>query len=592
MLSDEQTVSRSERAIRTVLVVDVAESVRLMEESEEDTISRWRSIVENITSNVLPPRSGRLVKSLGDGMLVDFARVDDAVKAAFEIQSACIQANRGVAPGRQMLLRMGMQVGELTADELDVYGRGVNLAARLAGLAGPGEIIISAGVRDQLTPVLDADIEDLGECYLKHIKDPVRAYRMGPPGPRPVIDPAHFAPDLRPTIAVIPFACRGADGQHQVLGEVLADDVISALSHTTDLNVISRLSTTVFGGRSASLAEISTYLHATYILSGAYRTSADRLVLTLELAESKSGRVVWASELKGRISSVLTSNSELVDKVVAQASAAIIAREVERAQTQALPTLESYTLLVGAITLMHRLSIKDFERSHQMLETLIERVPRQAVPRAWLAKWHVLKVQQGWSTDPRADAQLALQCTKRALDSDENCFLALTIDGLVHTNLLKRLDIALGRYEHALRVNPNDSLAWLLKGTLHAFKGEGEFAVKATQRALRLSPLDPHRYFYDSLAATAELSAGHYEKSIELALRSLRSNRTHTSTLRAMAISQWQLGLGDDARKTVAELLRLEPTLTITGYLERNPSSGFETGKIWSNALRAAGVPD
>jgi tetratricopeptide (TPR) repeat protein len=226
-----------------------------------------------------------------------------------------------------------------------------------------------------------------------------------------------------------------------------------------------------------------------------------------------------------------------------------------------------------------------------MLEALTERVPRQPIPWAWFAKWYVLRVQQGWSSDPAVDTKLALDCGRRALDADPQCSLALAMSGFVHTNLLRRLDIAEEHYDLALRVNPNDSLACLLKGTLHAFKGEGKIATEHTQRALRLSPLDPHRYFYDSLAATAALSAGHYKRAVDLAKRSLRANRTHTSTFRALAISQWQLGLHDDARKTVSELLRLEPSLTISRYRQRHPSSGFETGKIWSNALQGAGVP-
>jgi adenylate cyclase len=592
MLSDPQTAGYSERAIRTVLVVDVAESVRLMEESEEDTVSRWRSFVQGVTAGILPAHSGRLVKSLGDGMLIDFPQVQEAVKAAFEIQDACVRANQGMPLGRQMLLRMGIQVSELISDEHDVYGRGVNLAARLATLAGPSEIVVSADVRDQLTPVLDADIEDLGECYLKHIREPVRAYRLGSPGPRPVIEAGDTAPDLRPTIAVIPFSHRGTEAGHVILGEILADDIISALSHATDLNVISRLSTTVFRGRNATLDEISAHLRASYVLSGAYRTTRDHIVLAAELAEAQSGRVVCGVELKGKITSVLAGTSDLAERIVKQASAALIARELERAQTQPLPTLQIYTLLLSAITLMHRLSLQDFERARQMLDAVIERVPRQAVPRAWLAKWHVLRVQQGWTDDPDEDANRALQCTRRALDIDENCTLALAVDGCVHTNLLKRLDIGLLRYEHALHVNPNDSLAWLFKGTLHAFKGEGEPAVKATQRALKLSPLDPHRYFYDSLAATVECAAKRYDRAIEAAKRSLRLNRKHSSTLRALAVAQWSVGHQDEARATVAELMRLEPGYTISKFLERSPSSEYETGKEWSKALRSAGVPE
>jgi tetratricopeptide (TPR) repeat protein len=218
-------------------------------------------------------------------------------------------------------------------------------------------------------------------------------------------------------------------------------------------------------------------------------------------------------------------------------------------------------------------------------------MPRQAIPWAWLAKWHVLRVQQGWFNDPSVDSQFALDFCRRALNADPQCTLALVVSGLVHTNLLRQLDVAQENYDLALRINPNDGMAWLLRGTLHAFKGEGSVAVHDTQRALKLSPLDPHRYFYDSLAATAALSAGHYKRAIELANHSLRANRTHTSTFRALAIAQWQSGLQADARKTVAELLRLEPGLTVTRYRERHPTAGYETGKIWSTALLEAGVP-
>lgn len=572
--------------------MDLVESVRLMEEYEESTVQRWLELVRVVENDILPSHQGRLVKSLGDGLMLEFSSVFPAVKAAFAVQHACADANIGSPPRQHLLLRTGAHVGHLIAGDHDVYGSGVNLAARLTTLAGPGEIVVSADIRDQLIPALDAEIEDLGHCYLKHLHDPVRAYRVGPPGPRPVIDPiTSTMPQLRPTIAVIPFVARGSRSEHHVVGEVLADEIISSLSRTSELNLISRLSTTVFRERNASLEEVSGYLNADYVLSGAYRKTGEEIRLTIELAVPRTGAVVWSDSLTGNIHAVVTGRDELVDEIVASVSMAVMARELQRAQSLPLPTLESYTLLMGAIALMHRLSWQDFDRSRQMLQELCERVPRQPVPWAWLAKWHVLRVQQGWSEDPKREAELALDCGRRALAADPQCSLALVISGLVHTNLLKQLDVAQEQYELALSVNPNDSLAWLLKGTLHAFRGEGKLAIDNTQRALKLSPLDPHRYFYDSLAATAALSAGHYRRAIELSKHSLRSNRTHTSTFRALAISQWQIGLHDDARKTVRELLRLEPNLTIANYMLRSPSSGYETGKIWSNALREAGVP-
>lgn len=585
-----------EQSVRALLAVELEDPG---ERAKGASASQWEAVVDDIAANVLPLHQGRLVKNLERGVLLGFPRVPHAAKAAFDIQRLCANVNAGKPAGQHFLLRMGIQVGELIADQQEVYGGEVNLASRLTSLSGPGEIVVSAEARDQLTPVLDADIEDLGECYLKPSNSPVRAYRVGPPGPRPVIDPAGTGGELLPTIAVIPFTSRSGEPQHQILGEVLADEVISALSRASEMNIISRLSTTSFRGREAALPEIGALLHANYVLSGAYHVLDTKFTLKAELAETKSGRVVWMDDAKGDVRSIVSGKDQVIDRLVARVSAAVTSREVQKAVSQPLPTLDSYTLLMGAIALMHRLSRQDFDRARQLLETLTERAPRRAIPHAWLAKWHVLRVWQGWGGPPRdrwagelkEDAQLALDCTKRALDSDPSCSLALAIDGFVHTNLLKQLDVALQRYELAISVNPNDSLAYLLKGTLHAFKGEGREAMRDTQRALRLSPLDPHRYFYDSLASTAALGAGKYDRAIELAQRSLRSNRMHTSTLRAMAIAQWLSGKHEDAKNTVAELLKIEPTLSVDNYLRRHPAADYETGKIWAEALGNAGVP-
>jgi class 3 adenylate cyclase/TolB-like protein len=579
--------------VRAILVVDVVESVRLIEQDEEGFVRRWRAFVAAVMGEDLPAHGGRLVKSLGDGMLVELGTAQAAVGCALAMQARMARLECRFPPHQQIRLRAGIHIAPIIVDDLDVFGEGVNLAARLASLAGPGEIVASAELRERLTPILDADVEDLGECHLKHIRRPVRAYRIGPPGEWPVIEPGSAAlSELRPTIAVIPFAGRAIAPEHEALGEVLAEEIICSLSHTPELNVISRLSTTAFGGRKTSLAEVQARLHANYVVSGGYRVSGTRIMLAVELAETGSEGVVWSDALHGEVGAIVRGDDELTSRIVSAVSHAITAREVERALFCSMPTVESYTLLLGAVALMHRLSPDSFDRARQMLDALKERVPRHAIPHAWMAKWHVLRVQQGWSPDRQLDTRLALDCTKRALDANAQCALALTIDGFVHTNLLKQLDIAEERYDMALRANPNESLAWLLKGTLHAFKGEGRAAIDSAAHALRLSPLDPLKYFYDSLAATAALSAGDYERAIEHARSSLRANRTHTSTLRALAIAQVQSGHPDEARDTVRELLRLEPTLTVRAYLERSPSSAFETGRIWSGALRAAGLPE
>jgi adenylate cyclase len=578
-------------AKRAVLLVDIVGSVRLIEQDEVGVITHWLDFIDHVKRRIVPSHNGRFVKSLGDGMLLDFADVRSGVSAALAIQQERNRANSDRAADRQIMLRTGMEVSDVIIGANDVLGRGVNLAARLMTLAGPGEIVVSQHVRDGLTANLDADIEDLGDCYVRGIPDPVRAYRVGPPGPQPKVDAGSFD-ELAPSIAVVPFASRSAATDQGVIGEILAEEVIRRLSQSAYLKVVSRLSTTAFSGRAASLQEISSHLGADYVLSGAYRAGGTRLKLDVELAEAKTGRILWTESLEDDLAGIVSGEQELLGRLIAAVGAAVTAREVQRSRSQPLPTLKAYTLMMGAVSLMHRLSLPDFEEAHRLLQALIDRGVRHPMPIAWLGNWHVLRVQQGWSDDPQRDTYLASECTKRALDMDPDNSLALAINGFVHVNLLKKFDVALDSYERALSVNPSNAFAWLLKGTLHAFKSEGEQAVEHTERALSLSPLDPHRYFYDSLAATAAISAGRYRRALELAQRSLRANRKHTSTWRSMTVAQWQLGRFDDARQSAQELLKLQPSMTVSGWLKGSPAAGYEIGRIAADVLRRAGIPE
>lgn len=587
----DQAGDTLERALRAVLVVDAVEYGRLTEADEAGAVAHWFGIVDAVKTAIMPAHRGKLVKELGDGLLIAFDEPRPAVAAAFAIQALAQTRNAGLPHDRQMHLRIGLECAEVIVDHDDVHGRGVNLAARLTQLAGPGDIVISAAARDRLIPSIDAEVEDLGLCYVKHRKEPVRAFRIGPPGTRPQLAAGLPVADLYPTLAVLPFRAVEAAAEHRLIGQVLADEVIEELSRAAGLNVISRLSTASFRDRDLGLSTICARLAADYVVSGRFRAAAGQVVLDAELAEASSGRVVWSVRLQERVDRCLHGDREIIGRLVGDVALAVMRREVERARSRPLPTLESYTLLLAGITLMHRLSPQDFTRARLLLETLIERAPRQSIPLAWLAKWHVLKVQQGWAEDQKEDAARALELTRRALDTDPECALALTMDGLVQVHLTKRLDRARQRYDAALAVNPSDSLAWLLRGTLFAFTDDGGRAVDETSRALKLSPLDPQRFYFDALAATAQLTARRYDRAVELAERSLLANRSHTSTLRVMAIGQWYLGRHAEARRSVQELLKLEPNLTIGRYLERSPAAPFATGRAWADALQAAGVP-
>jgi class 3 adenylate cyclase/TolB-like protein len=575
----------------TIVVVDVVESVRLVEQDEAGVIARWQGLVDVVVRRVLPGTGGRLVKSLGDGMMLAFDDPRRATEAAFAIQRENDLLHDEVPPERRAWLRIGAHLGEHVVDAIDVYGRDVNLAARLSTLAGPGEIVVSTAVRDQVAADVDAEIEDLGDCFLKHVSYPVRAFRLGPPGNAPQVDGSEGAAHLRPLVAVVPFEGRVVQAGQEMLGEIIADEVIAALSRSHDIDVMSRMSTTALKGRGHASEDLAGRVGADHVLTGSYRVAGGRIEVTATLCEVRGSRVFWVETLRGRVADVVWGRGPLLGELVRRVRSALTARAIERVQTQSFPTLETFTLMLAAVASMYRLSPAEFERAREALEAIVERVPRLAIPRAWLAQWHVLRLVQGWTTDPQLDAQRAFRHTRSALDLNPDCALALAVDGILETHFGERFEVARDRFDRALSINPNEPMALANRGMLSAFRGEGAAALRDTLQATRLSPADPMRFYFDSLSASAAIAAGEPSRALRLAQRSFKANRLHASTLRILAVAQWQTGAHEDARRTVESLRTLEPGLTVERWLARSPSRDRPVGRMIADCLAAAGLP-
>ncbi len=592
--NDPWTLPELTRARRAIVVVDVVESVRLMQEDEAGFIDRWRRFVHQVRHEVLPKHGGRMVKSLGDGMLLEFDQVREAAACARILHDTIAQSI--CAPAAPTIcLRIGATVADVVVlEDLDVLGSGVNLAARLASLAGPCQTVVSVEFRDALSDGVDCSCEDMGECWIKHYAQSVRAYRLhaaeaGGLGVYRHDQRQDLA--LQPGIAVLPLEVKAHAAEPRWLGEAIADHLTAALSRFSALRVVSRLSTSACAGRGLDAAALRERLGVPYLVSGRCQVIGSRSRIHLELCDARTATVLWSEGRTLPMQQVLLDADELVADLVAAVGAAVVEHEMRRATSQPLPTLESYALLLAAITLMHRQSPQAFDRSRELLTHLVDRHPRQAAPRAWLGKWHVLRVAQGWTSDPVREASEAHAVVARALDAEPDHPLALAVDGLVCAYVQKDLATAGRRYAQALAASPNESLAWLFKSALHAYEGAGTEARQAADRALALSPLDPMRYYYLTFAATAQLAAGDYDKALSLAEGSLRANCTHAPAYRNLAIAQVMTGDTAGARRTVQTLLRLEPALTVSAFRSRYPGRDATQVDRFAQALETAGLP-
>jgi adenylate cyclase len=487
-------------------------------------------------------------------------------------------------------LRAGLHITDASAPD-SVDPRQISIAYQLSKLARSGQFLLSVAAREQLVSSLDGEFVDQGAQPVASDARQMRYFEMrNTPEPTRAQQHVSKAVDIRPTIAIVPLVTLTNDPNLSMLGQIVAEEMIGSVSRLSELAVISRLSTTALTSRQLSAVNAHELIGADYMIGGACSISGTQARLNVEFSDCRTMQVQWVESVACPVAALLADGGQ-IDVLVQRIVATVLRREFDLSRQTPFERISDCTLHLGAVTLMHQLSPTQFDLSAKMLSTLVERAPYAAVPHAWLAFHSLLRVSQGWSTDPGKDAQFASECCQRALDIDPTNSIALAVDGHVHTQFKKDFEGAHRRFEAALESNPNNSLAWLFKATLHGFQMQREPALEASRNALKLSPLDPRRWLYDSLCATAALGVSDYETAIALGKRSLHGNAAHVSTYRALAIAQALSGQMEGARKTASILMRLQPDLTATKYRERHPSGEGRLSTEWAEALRLAGVP-
>ncbi len=395
---------------------------------------------------------------------------------------------------------------------------------------------------------------------------------------------------IRPRVCALPLTVPPGDRDLAIAGDWIAEETSRMMSRSSLLSVISHLSGRAMAQRFIDIVNVRETLDVDYLMTGAMRRQGDTLIADVDFTDVQTGTLLWNRHLSCPIGQFAQEASAWLVNVVQTVGRSIAETTLHAGRQTPLPELPDHKLLIAGATAMHHPKLGDFLRARQFLDEAAARAPSNPHVHAWLGKWYVLSIFKYYSTDRQKDTQKALDCTARALDLDPQSSFGLTIDGFVNGNILKNMDLAEKRYSAAQEINPSESLAWLLRGSLMAFSDEGQSAIRATTMARDLSPIDPFRYYFDSLASSAHLAGGEYEKALALADKSFAANDRHISTLRTRIAALHALDRGDEARVAAQDLMRRFPYFRLEDYRKTHPSADRKIGKLMVDALSAAGI--
>jgi adenylate cyclase len=579
------------RRLAAILAADMVGYSRLMEVDEAGTLARLKTHRLELIDPAIAKTHGRVIKTTGDGLLVEHQSVADAVQCAVEIQRRMARRNADVAPARWIQFRIGINLGDVIIEDDDIFGDGVNVAARLQELAEPGGVCVSGAVRDQVGDRLDQIVfEDLGEQSVKNIARRIRIYRIRVPeenAPSPAaaatISPAAAA--KKPSIAVLPFLNISGDPEQEFFADGLTEDIITELSRFRDLLVISRNSAFVHKGKAVNVQAVGREFGVDYVLEGSVRKAGGRVRVTVQLIDAETDRHIWADRYDRNIEDIFAIQDELTGAIVATLPGRLEAANYDRAKRKPTDNTAAYECVLTAKVLHHRSTRDDNTAAQRLLERAVELDPNYAHAHAWKACVLGQTLTNGWCADFDATLQQVEREVGIALTLDEN-------DSDVHRILaalsfLRRdHDKAAHHQERALALNPNYDLVVVQQGELLTWLGRPEEGIEWIRKAMRLNPYHPERFW--SHLGRAYFVAGRYAEAIEAFSRVTRPDHTQHAFL-AAALAQ--LGDATAAAAHRAKVLSLDPSFSVASHLSTLHYRQDSDRERHREALIKAGLP-
>jgi adenylate cyclase len=577
-----------DRRLTTILAADVVGYSRLMERDETGTLALLKQRRRELLEPLAVRAGGRLFKVMGDGVLFDFPSPVNALQFAVDLQKAMETANAPLEDQQRLSLRIGINLGDVIVDESDLYGDGVNVAARLQTLAEPGGVCISASVHDQVAAKLPLQFEDIGEPVLKNIARRIRTYRvvLDTARPAPAADGYRQTAIEKPSIAVLPFANMSGDPEQEFFADGLTEDTITQLSRFHGLLVISRYSSFRYKNEIVDVQKAARDFNVHYIVEGSVRKAGNRVRINVQLIDAVTDRHIWAERYDRELEDIFAIQDEVTASIVGVLPGRIEAATRARAEHKPTSSMAAFECVMTARVLHHRSTREDNTAALAMAERAIELDPRYGQARAWRACILGQSWVNGFCTDRDATWNQVVAELERAAaldDDDADVHRIRAAVGIARGDL----DKASYHQERAFGLNPNDDLVVVQQGELLTWLGRPEEGIDWIRRAMRLNPYHPPRFW--SHLGRAQFVAQRYADAVESFNRLSPLECVHHSFL---AACRAQLGDGAGARQHSDAVLKLVPDFTVANHLGTMHYRRDEDLQHHRDALLKAGLPD
>jgi adenylate cyclase len=589
---------RVERRLAAILAADVAGYSRLMGFDEVGTLKALKSHRKEVVDPAIAAHNGRIVKTTGDGMLVEFPSVVDAVTCAVAVQSKMAERNEDAVV--KINFRIGINIGDIIIDGDDIFGDGVNVAARVESECEPGGVCLSGSAFDQVRGKTAFAFDDLGEKPLKNIELPVRLYAANHPGVAAAKSPSKVAtkpppllplPD-KPSIAVLPFQNMSGDPEQEYFADGMVEDIITALSRFGELFVIARNSTFVYKGKAVDVRQVGRELGVRYVLEGSVRKAGNRVRITGQLVEAGSGAHLWADRIDGDLQDIFNLQDQVTARVANAIGPRIEQVEINRAAHKPTENLDAYDCYLRGLAEYYKFGGKEaYDEALRYFVKATQLDSDFALAWAFAATCYHQRRIQGWMIDVPKEIAEATRLARRAAELGKNNSRALCFAGMTLAYTAGDVETAANLIDRALLLNPNDATALYFRSWVKGWIGEPDQAIDDALQAMRMSPFDRLQRIHASIAY-GHFFAGRYGEASIWAERSLQEEQTNPIALRVLAASSALAGQFEEARAAVVRLMQLNPALRVSHIKKLIPIRRPDDLARLEGGLRLAGLPE